>query len=106
MKKIIHLATDAIDRLLFAIPATHKHYRLALITREKECLMLSEAVVAAVVRAYVGIKTHPLRTGIEMTSVPLPLPKENFASHQLLETEKSSAAIQAELLELLGRAER
>jgi hypothetical protein len=106
MKKVTHLSTDAVDRLLFAIPATHKHYRLALITRENECLILSEAVVAAVVRAYVGIKTHPLLTGIEMTSVTLPSPKEDFANHQLLETEKSSAAIQAELLELLGRAER
>lgn len=106
MKKVTHLSTHDVNRLLFGIPATHKHYRLALITRDDDCLVLSEALVAAIARAYVSIKTHPLRASIEMASRPLQSPKADFASYQLLETETDSSAIQLELRELLGKAEQ
>ncbi|MDZ7263437.1 MAG: hypothetical protein ONB16_02550 [candidate division KSB1 bacterium] len=106
MKKVTQLSTKDVDRLLFGVPTDHKHCRLALITTRDECFILSEALVAAIVRAYVSLKTHPQLKTIEMNSSRSSWPKADFADYQLLESQTSSSDIEAELSELLGKADQ
>lgn len=101
METVIRLSTQNVTQLLFSTPENHKHCRLVLKTDQSSTLVLSEALVAAIVRAYVTIKTHPKRSGIEMTTALISDGKPDFASWQLLETDKPDSDIQRETASFL-----
>lgn len=102
MEKATFLSTHEVMQLLFGMPKDHKHCRLVIKTNQAESLVLSEALVAAIVRAYVTLKTHPMRLGIEMTSQLVSNSKADFANWQLLETEKPDIDIQREISNYLN----
>lgn len=103
MDAITHLSTQNVNQLLFGIPDNHKHCRLVLKTEPIATLVFSEALVAAIVRAYVTVKTHPTHGGIEMTSQPISNGKADFATWQLLETDKPDNEIQREISSYLNK---
>ncbi len=102
MEKVIRLSSQNVMQLLFGIPENHQHCRLVLKTDQSGTLVLSEALVAAIVRAYATIKTHPTRSGIEMTATLISDGKPDFASWQLLETDKPDSDIQREISSFLA----
>jgi hypothetical protein len=51
-------------------------------------IVLHEATVANLARAYVTAKTHPLLEGVELKGMRLSQRKEGFAEWQLLEDDK------------------
>ncbi|MDZ7331858.1 MAG: hypothetical protein ONB31_07750 [candidate division KSB1 bacterium] len=104
MDDIIHLSTQNVMQMLFGIPENHKHCRLVLKTEQAATLVFSEALVAAIVRAYVTVKTHPTQGGLEMTSQPISNGKADFATWQLLETDKSDNEIQREISSYLTKS--
>jgi len=71
-----------------------------------EILLLSEATVANIVRAYVNVKTHPQKRAIEMISEELSEVKDGYAPFQLLESERDAGEIERELAELLETLEK
>jgi len=70
-----------------AVPPGHRHLRTTLHLQSGETLVLQEATVANLLRAYVGIKTHPVTEGVRLTGRFLAEgdKKPGFADWQLLE---------------------
>jgi len=73
-----------IHRVEAFIPEGHKHIRILISTTEGD-FIFQEATVAAIVRAYIAIKTHPTRREIVMCGMELQDRKEGYAEYQLLE---------------------
>lgn len=97
------IRNEDISAALLAVPDGHKHLRLALTTRDGDTIVLQEAVVAAIVRAYATIKTHPQRRAVKLASAPLPERKKGYAEHQLIETDAPDEAVEIELTGLMEK---
>jgi len=83
------LANADIAEIELAPPAGHQHLRATIRLHSGEEIILQEATVANLVRAYVGIKTHSERVscrliGRELSEAEV---KKGFATWQLLEEE-------------------
>jgi len=72
------------------IPPGHRHMRLVIVL-EDQVIVLQEATVAAIVRAYIDIVSHPTRKAVEYTQVKLDKDarKSGYAEYQLIEGSKS-----------------
>jgi len=88
---------EDISSLLMAVPTDHTHLRLAVQFRTGETLVLQEAAVAAIVRAYTSVKTHPVRRAVKMVSIPITDRKKGYAEHQLIETDAPDDEVEAEM---------
>lgn len=89
-----------IDMIIVGTPSGHRHLRLVIKSGNKY-LVFQEATIAAIVRAYISIKTHPLRRAIKMVKYNLVDKKEGYADHQLLEINIDDKAIIEELDRIL-----
>jgi len=83
------LANADIAEIVLAPPPGHQHLRATIKLHTGEEIVLQEATVANLVRAYVGIKTHPLNTSCRLVGRELGEGerKDGFAVWQLLEEE-------------------
>lgn len=88
-KQNVYIGNDEVDRVLMGIPKDHKHVRTMLEIRNKR-LILQEATIASIVRAFTTLKTHPTLHGVELRKRTCETRKNGYAAHQLLESEKSS----------------
>lgn len=81
------LANADIAEIVLALPPGHQHLRATIKLLTGEEIILQEATVANLVRAYVGIKTHPKRNSCRLTGQNLAEEerKKGFADWQLLE---------------------
>lgn len=81
------LANSDIREIELSVPAGHQHLRAVIRTATGEELVLQEATVASLVRAYISVKTHPIRTSCRLTGRRLEDAerKSGFADWQLLE---------------------
>ena len=72
-----------------AVPEGHRHLRARISLAGGEVLVLQEATVANLVRAYVGLKTHPTRQRQRLVGRVLADQerKSGFADWQLLEVD-------------------
>uniref|UniRef100_A0A7C3SKY7 Uncharacterized protein n=1 Tax=Thermofilum pendens TaxID=2269 RepID=A0A7C3SKY7_THEPE len=94
---------DEVKRVVAFIPRGHAHVRLLLELRD-QAIILNEATLAAITRAYLSVLLHPLRKAVEMRLVRLPERKALYAEYQLLETERSEDEVLAEAEEIWQRA--
>jgi len=94
-------------KIIGFIPRGHTHMRLVLVLRD-QVLVLQEATVSAIVRAYVNIIGHPTRRAVEYVQVKLSRHerKQGYAEYQLVESSKSEEEIIAELSEITRRDPR
>src|SRR5512143_619087 len=81
----ILLRNEDIESAILAVPEGHRHLRLALTTRDGQTIVLQEATVAAIVRAYTTVKTHPQMRAVKLISVQPDGLKEGYAKDQLIE---------------------
>ena len=83
------LANADIAEIVLASPRGHQHLRATIKLHTGEEIILQEATVANLVRAYVGIKTHPQRRSYRLIGRELAeaQKKKGFADWQLLEKE-------------------
>ncbi len=79
------IRNEDVREILAEIPAGHRHLRTTILLQDGTELVLQEATVSALVRAYVGIKTHPTRTSVRMVGARLSGHKDGYAEWQLLE---------------------
>jgi hypothetical protein len=87
-----------VEGLLIGVPEGHRHLRLVLETADGQHIVLQEATVAAIVRAYTTIKTHPAKSAVKMVSVERPEGlKKGYAEHQLIETDVAEGEVLKEL---------
>lgn len=97
--RIIH--NEEVEALTMAIPDGHKHLRAAIATVDGDTIVLPEAVIAALVRGYIQIKTHPTLKALRMTSQVVEDRKPDFASQQLLEVEARTERIQESMAKIV-----
>jgi len=90
------LRNQDIKRVLVGPPKGHKHVR-AIIEAEDLVIVLQEATLANIVRAYITVKTHPTRSAIELKRTKPEHRKEGYAEYQLLETEKLDEEVSEEI---------
>lgn len=79
------LSTEAVVGLVAEIPEGHRHLRTTLTLADGTALTLQEATVAAIVRAYVAVKTDPVTTRVAMRGGKLARRKAGYAEWQLVE---------------------
>jgi hypothetical protein len=97
MKNIIFRNKD-IRRGLMGTPRSHKHIRTIIELENGTRFVFQEATIANIVRAYVTLKTHPVKRGIELVQEEkIECEKRGYASSQLLESEKNSEDIIEEI---------
>ncbi len=95
---------NRVKEILAAIPKGHTHLRLALIF-DDQAIVLHEATVAAIVRAYIDIVLHPSRRGIRLRGRYMSSNerKHGYAKYQLVEdTEYSEDDVIKDIMDLLG----
>ena len=83
------LANADIAEIVLAPPHGHQHLRATIKLHSGEEVILQEATVANLVRAYVAIKTHPKKNSCRLVGRELAEGegKKGFAGWQLLEKE-------------------
>ncbi|MDX1765304.1 MAG: hypothetical protein R3231_13365, partial [bacterium] len=81
----MELSNADIREVKISVPPGHRHLRTAIRLGNGDEIVLQEATVANLVRAYVTIKTHPQKVSVRLRGVELKERKEGFADWQLLE---------------------
>lgn len=79
-----------VKRVLLGVPEGHEHLRVFIELKDGEVIVLQEATIAAVVRGYIEIKTHPVKEAMELLGREISESerKQEFASWQLIETKE------------------
>lgn len=82
------LRNEDVTRIVAEIPEGHRHLRTTLTLEDGTTVTFQEATVAALVRAYVAVKTDPLCSRVALEGRKVPGRKEGYAEWQLLEEGK------------------
>ncbi len=70
------------------VPAGHRHLRATLRLADGSAWVLHEATLANLLRAFVTVKTHPVRTRVRLVGRQVPGRKPGYAQWQLLEQDE------------------
>lgn len=79
------LRNEDVMEIVAEVPEGHLHLRTAVRLADGSSITFQEATVAAIVRAYVSVKTDPLRNRVVLRGRNVPGRKEGYAEWQLLE---------------------
>ena len=86
-----------VARVVVGIPEGHEHIRARIESDGGDVITLQEATLAALVRAYLSVSTHPQRKAVELRSMAVEQSKQGFAMHQLMEVPSDESALRVEL---------
>ncbi|MBI2264021.1 MAG: hypothetical protein HYU64_02420 [Armatimonadetes bacterium] len=95
------LRNQDVVRCLLGTPEGHSHMRALLETADGKQIFLQEATLANITRAYVTLKTHPVRKALELVLERVENPKEGFAHWQVLESSQEDEEILRRLAEAM-----
>jgi hypothetical protein len=84
-KMVIH--NEDIREITAEIPDGHKHLRTTIVLQDGTEMMFQEATIANLVRAYITMKTHPVKRKVILKGKRLTERKEGYAEWQLIEEE-------------------
>ena len=79
------LRNEDVTRVVAEIPQGHRHLRTTVTLADGSSITFQEATIAAIVRAYVAVKTDPLRDRVVLTGRIVEGRKTGYAEWQLLE---------------------
>lgn len=79
------LRNEDVTEVVAEIPEGHLHIRTTVQLADGSSLTLQEATVAAMLRAYVAVKTDPVRSRVVLKGRKVPGRKEGYAEWQLME---------------------
>jgi hypothetical protein len=79
------LSNEDVARVVAEIPPGHNHLRTTVTLADGTSFTFQEATMAALVRAYVAVKTHPMRTRVVLTGRRIENRKPEYAEWQLVE---------------------
>jgi len=87
--KIIRI--DDIKRLIAFIPKEHVHIRILLELNDGSFIVFQQALIDALVRAYVSVSLHPTKYAVELIRKRLDkkTKKPGFVSLQLIESSRN-----------------
>lgn len=95
-KKVVIYRNSDIERIVAFIPKGHLHVRVLIETKDK-VIVLQEATVNALIRAYVNVAFHPKKRVVELKCYKLEDKKRGFAEYQLLESSRREEEILGEI---------
>ncbi len=104
MDKVVKVyRNEDVKRIIAFIPRGHMHVRV-LIEFKDQVIVLQEASIAGILRAYINVHTHPYNKAVELVSkrVPKEARKVGYAEYQLLETSKSEKEILDEVEKIIN----
>ena len=79
------LRNEDVLEVVAEIPSGHRHLRTTVLLADGSSFTFQEATMAALVRAYVAVKTDPCRTRVVLKGRRVQEHKEGYAEWQLLE---------------------
>jgi hypothetical protein len=79
------LRNEDVARVVAEIPPGHRHLLTTVTLADGSSITFQEATLAALVRAYIAVKTHPLRTRVVLTGRRIENRKAEYAEWQLVE---------------------
>lgn len=82
------IRNEDIKSVRMEVPEGHRHLRTSILLNDGTELVLQEATIANLVRAYVAIKTHPTLDKVHLSGIRLSSRKEGHAEWQLLEDDE------------------
>lgn len=80
---IIH--NEDIKELTVEIPEGHKHLRTTIVLQDGTEIVFQEATIANLVRAYITVKTDPVKSKMALKGKQIPERKDGYAEWQLVE---------------------
>lgn len=83
----MYIHNEDIKELIAEIPEGHKHLRTKIVLQDGTELVFQEATIANLVRAYIIVKTHPLKKNVTLKGMNLSKRKDGYAEWQLVEEE-------------------
>jgi hypothetical protein len=86
MGDIMIIRNEDVKEVMAQIPDGHSHIRTTIKLQDGSEMILQEATVANIVRAYTSIKTHPLSSRVVLRGTRLEKRKDGYAEWQLLES--------------------
>jgi hypothetical protein len=104
-KRVKKIRNAQVQRILLGVPRSHKHLRAVLELTDGTKLILHEATLASIVRAFLFAKLDPVQDAVELMGSELTERRAGFAEYQLLVTEKASKRVKAELTNILEQNE-
>lgn len=90
-----------VRRVLIGIPREHRHIRVILDIGDA-MLVLQEATVSNIMRAFLNILLHPQRAAIELKCTKLKERKSGYAEYQLIESDRSEKDVLAEISKIIA----
>jgi hypothetical protein len=82
---VIH--NEDIKEVTAEIPEGHKHLRTTIVLQDGTEFVFQEATIANLVRAYIMVKTHPVKRKVTLRGKSLSERKDGYAEWQLVEEE-------------------
>ena len=82
---IIH--NEDIKELTAEIPEGHKHLKTTMVFQDGTEFVFQEATIANLVRAYIMVKTDPVKRKVTLRGKSLSERKDGYAEWQLVEEE-------------------
>jgi len=76
---------EDVKEIVTEIPEGHRHLRTTITFEDGKSMTFQEATIANIVRAYIDVKTDPVRTRVRLTGSKIENRKEGFAEWQLVE---------------------
>ena len=81
----MNIRNEDIKEILVEIPEGHRHIRTTITLQDDTELVLQEAAIANITRAYITVKTHPQKESVKLKGRKLSEKKTGYADWQLLE---------------------
>lgn len=85
VRESVVFRNEDVTEIVAEIPDGHRHLRTTVKLADGSSVTFQEATVAAIVRAYTAVKTHPLRTRVVLKGTRPLSRKGGYAEWQLLE---------------------
>jgi hypothetical protein len=79
------ISNEHVKELIVEIPEGHKHVRTTMVFMDGAEFTFQEATIANLVRAYITLKTHPVKNKVALRGEKLAQRKDGYAEWQLLE---------------------
>lgn len=95
------LRNQDVRRVLIGVPRGHRHIRVLLDIGDV-VLVLQEATVSNITRAFLSILLHPQKAAVELRCVKLEDRKSGYAEYQLIESDRSEEEVLAEMDSILA----
>ncbi len=97
---------ECVKKVVIGIPRDHLHVR-AVIELCDQSIVLHEATIAAIARAFLEVVLHPVKKAVKLELKRVEKDKKPFyAEYQLLEVEEDEHRVVEELEKVLKEAEK